>query len=116
MATDAAVAADGARVREALDRIVRCTVERLRPVKIILFGSRSKDQAHEASDIDILVIAESDLRPAQRSAAVALACHPLGFPMDVIVRTPAEVDERLAMGDPFLAEILGEGQVLYERP
>jgi hypothetical protein len=35
--------------------------------------------------------------------------------MDVLVRTPAEVEERLAMGDFFLAEILEKGKVLYCR-
>lgn len=116
MATDTAADTDEVRVRDALDRIVQCAQACFGPLKIILFGSQATGRAHEESDIDILVIAESELRPAQRSAALALACHPLGFPMDVIVRTPDEVRERLAMGDSFLARILDEGRVLYERP
>jgi hypothetical protein len=37
------------------------------------------------------------------------------LPMDIIVRTPAEMAEQLAMGDFFLAEILEKGKVLYRR-
>ena len=36
------------------------------------------------------------------------------FPVDLIVRTPQKVRERLAMGDDFIREILEEGKVLYE--
>ncbi len=37
------------------------------------------------------------------------------LPMDVIVRTPQEVETRLALGDFFIQEILARGKVLYER-
>ncbi len=37
------------------------------------------------------------------------------FPMDSIVKTPSEVEERLAMGDYFIEKILEKGEVLYER-
>jgi len=35
--------------------------------------------------------------------------------MDVIVRTPHQVETRLAMGDFFIKEILDRGKVLYQR-
>jgi hypothetical protein len=36
-------------------------------------------------------------------------------PLDIIVRTPAEVTRRLAIGDFFSHEILTKGKALYER-
>ncbi len=36
------------------------------------------------------------------------------FPVDLIVRTPEKVRERLTMGDDFMWEIIEEGKVLYE--
>ena len=36
------------------------------------------------------------------------------FPVDLIVRTPQTVRQRLEMGDDFIREILDEGIVLYE--
>ncbi len=32
-----------------------------------------------------------------------------------LVYTPQELAERIALGDPFIEEILREGKVLYER-
>ena len=37
------------------------------------------------------------------------------LPMDVIVRTPDEVESRLALGDFFVKEVLDRGKVLYQR-
>jgi uncharacterized protein len=37
-----------------------------------------------------------------------------GFPMDLLVRTPEKVRERLEMGDTFMREILERGRMLYE--
>jgi hypothetical protein len=34
--------------------------------------------------------------------------------MDLLVRTPEKVRERIAMGDSFMREILDQGKVLYE--
>ena len=54
-------------------------------------------------------------RGASAAAAtrIRLAC-PRSFPMDLIVRTPAEVRRRLRMGDPFVREISSRGIRLHE--
>jgi hypothetical protein len=36
------------------------------------------------------------------------------FSVDLLVRSPEKVRERIEMGDPFLREILERGKVLYE--
>ena len=36
------------------------------------------------------------------------------FPLDLLVRTPEKVRERIAMGDTFMEEIVTQGRVLYE--
>jgi len=37
-----------------------------------------------------------------------------GFPLDIIVRSPAAIRKRTAMGDGFIREILEKGKVLHE--
>jgi hypothetical protein len=37
------------------------------------------------------------------------------FGLDIIVYTPARIQQRLALGDSFLREVLTKGVVLYER-
>ena len=36
------------------------------------------------------------------------------FPVDVIVRTPRQLRERLALNDFFLSDVVKNGKVLYE--
>ncbi len=52
---------------------------------------------------------------AQRIRRVTEVAKVRFLPMDLLVRTPAEIAERLAMGDFFMAEILEKGKVLYSR-
>jgi hypothetical protein len=65
--------------------------------------------------VDLLVIMESELRPHARAVQVSEILYPRPFPVDIIVRTPAEVEERLLIGDCFFQEIMSRGKVLYER-
>jgi hypothetical protein len=39
---------------------------------------------------------------------------PRNFPLDLLVRTPADVNKRLRWGDGFLQEVMAKGKVLYE--
>jgi len=100
-----------AKIRRAARRIV----DAVHPEKIILFGSFAYGKPTLDSDVDLLVIMESNLRPHARAVQVLEILYPRPFPVDIIVRTPAEVEERLLIGDCFFQEIMSEGKVLYER-
>jgi predicted nucleotidyltransferase len=96
-------------------RMVEDIVQHFCPVKVILFGSYAWGTPRKDSDVDLLVIMESDQRPAHRSAEISLACRPRGLPVGFLVKTPAEIAHRLKIGDPFLKRILEKGTVLYAR-
>ena len=52
--------------------------------------------------------------PSARTATrIRLAC-PRAFPMDLIVRTPAELRRRVRDGDEFMREVTSKGVVLHE--
>ncbi len=95
--------------------ITRRIVEKFQPYKIILFGSYAYGTPDLDSDVDLLVVLDSDESIAQRIRQVTEVAKVRFLPMDIIVRTPTEMVERLAMGDFFLAEILEKGEVLYRR-
>ena len=95
----------------AIDRIVQT----LRPEKIILFGSYAYGDPSPDSDIDLLVIMKTDLPPRQRYLSVSRLLRPRPFPVDILVKTPDEVQVALAKGDVLIREILSQGAVLYER-
>jgi predicted nucleotidyltransferase len=93
-------------------RYARQITEKFHPEKIILFGSRAWGTPHEDSDVDLMVI-----MPARDTSAQALRIWnalDAPFPMDLLVRTPAEWAWRLADGDMFIGEIAMRGKVLYE--
>jgi uncharacterized protein len=98
--------------------VVRDIADRIRthaqPKRIILFGSRAWGAARPDSDVDLLVILESDDPPVERAVALGRLFRPRPAPLDLLVMTPAEVHERLGTGDPFLQRILDEGEVLYD--
>ena len=83
------------------------------PERIILFGSHARGTPTAHSDVDLLVILPFEGKPVFKSVEIRLKVSP-PFPVDLIVRTPEKVRERLAMGDGFMRDILENGKVLYE--
>jgi predicted nucleotidyltransferase len=104
------------RVTESLlAGIVQRIVEKFRVEKIVLFGSYAKGAPDRDSDVDLLVVMDSKEPMSQRIRRVTEVAKVRFLPMDIVVRTPAEIDERLAKGDFFIADILSTGKVLYQR-
>lgn len=83
--------------------------------KGILFGSSARGDADQLSDIDLIVIKETDRRFLDRLADVIDAIRP-DFALDVLVYTPAEFERMLAEENPLLSQAVEEGKVIYERP
>jgi len=81
--------------------------------KIVLFGSYAQGTPAEDSDVDLLIILPFEGKPVAKSVEMRMKLRP-SFPVDLIVRTPANVRERLEMEDTFMREVLEEGKVLYE--
>ncbi|HEX5085819.1 MAG TPA: nucleotidyltransferase domain-containing protein [Blastocatellia bacterium] len=87
-----------------------------KPEKIILFGSQAYGKPTAESDIDLLVVMPYKGSPFRQAGEILKRVIPrVGvLPIDLIVRTPKQVEERLAIGDQFINEILGRGKVMYE--
>ncbi len=83
------------------------------PERIVLFGSHARGEATEDSDVDLLVILTFEGKAVHQVVRMRMAVRP-SFPVDLIVRTPAQVRERLEMGDDFIRHILEEGKIVYE--
>jgi predicted nucleotidyltransferase len=95
------------------DRIV-CSFH---PLRIVLFGSHATGRANGDSDVDLLVVATADRiegTPAQRISQVATAAREPFLPLDIVVLTPEEWEQRRRASDPLVADIERYGMVLYE--
>ena len=99
----------------AIRSLARRIAEEFQPEKIILFGSYAYGKPEPESDVDLLVVMDTPLRARQQRLEISRALSPRPFPLDIIIQTPQQMKERLAMGDPFLLEITNRGKVLYER-
>jgi predicted nucleotidyltransferase len=98
-------------IRGLCDTIAR----EFHPDKIVLFGSYAYGKPRPDSDVDLLVIMPFEGSPF-RQAAVILnhVVRTVGvLPMDLLVRTAAQVQERLHMGDSFMRAIIEHGKVMY---
>jgi predicted nucleotidyltransferase len=104
----------GANIPRAVIRsYAREVAERFDPDRIILFGSYAYGTPNEDSDVDVLVV-----MPARDEVSMAVRIQRgvwPPFPMDLIVRTPAKLARRIALGDSFLQEITTKGKVLYSK-
>ena len=94
---------------ELVERIVR----EFHPERIILFGSHAYGNPTGASDVDLLVILPFRGSGLQKAVEIVSKVNPR-FPVDILVRTPEQIRERLAWHDFFLQEIIEKGKVLYE--
>jgi predicted nucleotidyltransferase len=83
------------------------------PERILLFGSYAWGAPSPDSDVDLLVILPFEGKAVAKSVEMRLKIKP-PFPVDLLVRTPEKIHERLALGDPFIRSILEKGKVLYE--
>lgn len=81
--------------------------------RVILFGSYAQGKVTADSDVDLLVIGPFKGRGVDKSVEIRMKLRPQ-FPVDILIRTPGKVNQRLKMGDCFMQEILEKGKVLYE--
>src|SRR6266481_8783377 len=98
----------------AIRRFARRIAERFQPDKIILFGSYAYGKPHAESDVDLLVIMRTK-NAIDQSIRIKTAFKRL-FSLDLIVRTPWQIERGLKDDDWFLREIMEKGKVLYEAP
>ena len=98
---------------DVIRSVAKQIAARFRPERIILFGSYAHGRPSPDSDVDILVVMDTTLREAEQAMRICREIE-YHFGLDLIVRTPATLARRLALGDSFLREATDRGVVLYE--
>jgi len=98
-------------LRERLRKISERLKKEYRAEEVILYGSQTKEEAGEDSDVDLLIIAPTEERFFRRMATVLRLIRDLrnGMAVEPIVLTSSELQERVDMGDQFIKGILEEG-------
>ncbi len=106
-------AGDERRVRlEAELRRILPELPRLGVTKAILFGSLATGNVGPTSDLDLILVAQSEERFTRRLERFYRALNP-SIALDLFVYTPEEF-RAMAEGNPFVRAAIGRGKVVYE--
>lgn len=103
------------RLQGELDRIVD-SLQPYQPVQIILFGSFARGDYHALSDVDLLIVKETQTPFLERIGPVLALCESGSeLLIEPLVYTPQELAQMKRARNPFIEHILTEGIVIYER-
>lgn len=105
------------KARKLITEVVEKIKAEYQPEKIILYGSYAYGKPTADSDIDLFIIKDTDKRRTDRYVEVSRLVYKPGRYISISpnVYTPQEVEERLALGDDFVEDVLTKGEVLYAR-
>ena len=95
-------------IKNMTDQIVRA----YEPQRIILFGSYAWGNPGPDSDVDFFIVTSTE-NTRQTARQINRLLFPRDFPIDVLVFTPQDLEER--KDSFFIDEILKRGKTLYAR-
>jgi predicted nucleotidyltransferase len=98
-----------------INDIINRIAKKFNPDKIILFGSYAIGNATNSSDLDLLVIKDTDLPYHKRSFDIQKSLIGSMIPMDILVYTQKEFDQERNEQSSFLNSAIKTSKVVYER-
>ena len=102
-------------MRKQIRQMVKRIVERFHPEKVILFGSHARGEGGPDSDVDLLVVMPVRGPKREKRIAIGVALSDFGVPLDIVLSTPEEVEQRQRIPGTIERPAMLEGEVLYER-
>jgi predicted nucleotidyltransferase len=100
---------------ETIDGVAKAIAENFHPEKIILFGSYASGTPTPDSDLDFLVVMDSDQPRNKRSTPIRLMFSPVPCAMDILVYTPDEIKKWNGVTNHIVTEAHLDGRVVYDR-
>lgn len=97
-----------------IKKLCKQIVDKFQPQKVILFGSYAYGKPTYDSDIDLMVVMPYEGNELEKMVEVRRQLDS-AMPVDVFVKTPKQIEERIALGDFFIAEVLDKGKIIYEK-
>jgi uncharacterized protein len=80
---------------------------------VVLFGSHARGDWGKYSDVDILVIAKTDLPYFRRTRSLCSILRDFSFPVDLLVYTPQEYMKLKADKTSIAYRASKDGKILY---
>ncbi len=98
-----------------IDDIKQRIVAAFNPELLLLFGSYARGDARDDSDVDLLLVMETDAKPIYRILPVRQALRDIPISKDILVYTPKEFHAWLAASASLPARAMQEGIELYRK-
>ncbi len=98
-----------------INEIATKIATRFNPDKIILFGSYASGTQKEHSDLDLLIIQDTDLPPQQRGFDIRMSLIGTKIPFDILIYTKYEFEQEKDNRFSFLHSAIKNSKILYER-
>ena len=96
-----------------IDKLVDEVVKKVRPLKIILFGSTARGETGKHSDIDLLVVVPEGVHRRRTAQKLYREIIGLGVPFDIVVATPKDLIEHKDNRGLIYRTALKEGREIY---
>jgi uncharacterized protein len=100
--------------QQTIDGIIAAITSSFKPSKILLFGSYANGQPTPDSDLDLLVVMNTDRPHNKRSTPIRLLFKPMPCSMDVLVFTPEEVAYWNGTVNHIVTAAFQTGMVVYD--
>jgi predicted nucleotidyltransferase len=98
-----------------IDDIITRIATKFNPDKIILFGSYASGNPNNDSDIDLLIIKDTDIPRHKRSFDIQKSLIGSMIPMDILVYTNKEFETEKNEKYSFISSAIKTSKIVYER-
>jgi predicted nucleotidyltransferase len=102
-------------IESYLKTIIEKITNNFNPEKIILFGSYAYGHPTADSDMDIMIVMDTNEKPHKRAVSVRRILKGIGIPKDIIVKTPEEFERFKDIVGTIVYPAAHKGRVIYER-
>lgn len=99
--------------RKILKQLIQAIVEKVHPIRIILFGSMARGTAGPDSDIDLMVVMPNGTHRRHTRQKLHRDIPGIGIPLDLLVATLEDFEKYGDHPSLIYKQILDEGKVLY---
>lgn len=92
------------------------TIKLYQPRLAILFGSQARGDADPTSDIDLVLVKDTQDNFFDRLKKFALMLPNNAPQVDALIYTPQEFNKIKDWGTPLIQQAIKQGKVIYEAP
>ena len=93
--------------------LVNRIVDEVHPLRVMVFGSVARREIEEPNDVDLLVVMPEGTHRRRTAQLLYRNIRGIGFPFDIVVATPSDLEKHKDNIGLIYRSILKEGKEVY---